>query len=174
MAGNSVMLRQPVIPPVGDSRPDSDIEKALAERLGLGEYFEASCEDMVRAQIDGSTDPAMRGITFDGLLAEGGSAALKVPRTPNVQYPDLRFPTTTGRAEFYVEALAPLGEALPVYREDHEALPGHPNADEYPLVLVQATPGNGPTRPSSIPAGHWRSGRSRYWNSTPPTPAHGD
>ena len=138
MAGNSVMLRQPVIPPVGDSRPDNEIEKALAERLGLGEYFEATCEDMVRGQIDGSTDPAMQGITFDGLLAGGGSAALKVPRTPNVQYPDLRFPTATGRAEFYVEALAPFGEALPVYREDHEALPGHATADRYPLVLVQA------------------------------------
>lgn len=138
MAGNSVMLRQPVIPPVGDSRPDSEIEKALAERLGLGEHFKASCEDLVRAQIDGSTDPAMQGITFHGLLARGGAAALKVPRTPNVQYRDLRFPTPTGRAEFYVEALAPLGEALPVYREDHEALPSHPRADAYPLVLVQA------------------------------------
>ena len=138
MAGNCVMLRQPVIPPVGDSRPDSDIEKALAERLGLGEYFESSCEDMVRAQIDGSTDPAMQGITFDGLLARGGAAALRVPDTPNVQYRDLEFPTPTGRAEFYVEALAPLGEALPVYREDHEALRGHPGADRYPLVLVQA------------------------------------
>ena len=138
MAGNSVMLRRPVIPPVGDSRPDSEIEKALAERLGLGEYFEASCEDMVRAQIDGSTDPAMQGITFDGLLARGGGAALKVPSAPNVQYASLKFPTPTGRAEFYVETLAPLGEALPVYREDHEALPDHPNADRYPLVLVQA------------------------------------
>ena len=138
IAGNSVMLRRPVIPPVGDSRPDSEIEQALAERLGLGDYFKASPEDMVRAQIDGSTDPAMQGITFDGLLARGGAAALNVPSAPNVQYADLTFPTPTGRAEFYVEALAPLGEALPVYREDHEALPGHPSADNYPLVLVQA------------------------------------
>ena len=138
IAGNSVMLRRPVIPPVGDSRPDSEIEKALAERLGLGEYFETSPEDMARAQIDGATDPAMRGITFDSLHAQGGAAALNVPSAPNVQYADLKFPTATGRAEFYVEELAPLGEALPVYREDHEALPGHPSADTYPLVLVQA------------------------------------
>lgn len=138
IAGNSVMLRQPVIPPVGDSRPDSDIERALAERLGLGEYFEASPEEAARAQIDGSTDPAMQGITLEGLLARGGAAALKVPSEPNVQYADLEFPTATGRAEFYVEELAPFGEALPVYREDHEALPGHASADAYPLVLVQA------------------------------------
>ena len=138
IAGNSVMLRRPVIPPVGESRPDSEIERALAERLGLGGYFKASGEDIVRVQIDGSTDPAMRDITLDGLLARGGAAALRVPAAPNVQFADLKFPTPTGRAEFYVEALAPLGEALPVFREDHEALPGHPSAELYPLVLVQA------------------------------------
>jgi len=138
VAGNSVMLRQTVIPPVGDSRPDSDIEKALAQRLGLGGYFEDSIQDIVRTLIDGAQDPAMSGITLDGLLATGGAAPLKVPQTPNVQYADLRFPTRTGRAEFYVEELAPLGEALPVYREDHEALPGHRTAQQYPLVLMQA------------------------------------
>ena len=61
-----------------------------------------------------------------------------LPRTPNVQYADLCFGTPSGRAELYLEELADMGEALPVYVEDHEAQRSHPIAAEFPLVLVQA------------------------------------
>jgi len=133
-----VLLRQKVIDPVGDSRPDADIERDLAVRLGLGEWFTETAEDIVRGQIDGARDPAFAGITFEKLVAAGGGLLLDVPRTPNVQYADLCFTTPTGRAELYLEELADMGEALPVYVEDHEAHRSHPAAAEFPLVLMQA------------------------------------
>lgn len=138
IAGNCIMLRRPVIEPVAQSRPDSEIERALAERLGLGEWFQDAAEDIVRAQIDGSEDAALTGVTFDKLMRAGGAMRLNVPATPNIQYGGLHFPTKTGRAEFYVEELVDFGEALPRYVEDHEALSTHERAIDYPLVLVQA------------------------------------
>ena len=138
VVGNSVLLRQKVIDPVAQSRPDADIERDLAGRLGLGEWFADTPEDIVRAQIDASPDPAFVGVTYDRLLQAGGGLRLDVPATPHVQYADLNFATKTGRGEFYVEDLASVGEALPVFVEDHEALVAHPLAQHYPLVLVQA------------------------------------
>jgi anaerobic selenocysteine-containing dehydrogenase len=138
VTGNSVLLRQKVIDPVGDSRPDADIERDLAQRLGLGEWFAETADEIVRGQIDGARDPAFAGITYERLIAAGGGLRLDVPPTPNVQYADLCFTTPTGRAELYLEELADMGEALPVYVEDHEAHRSHPLAAEFPLVLVQA------------------------------------
>jgi molybdopterin-containing oxidoreductase family molybdopterin binding subunit len=137
IVGNSVLLRRKVLDPVGLSKPDVEIERELAERLGLGEWFRESPEDIVRRQIDGSRDPAFAGVDYDRLLAAGGGLRLDVPGEPNVQYDALRFATASGRGEFYVEALADLGEALPVFVPDHEAQPDHPLARRYPLVLVQ-------------------------------------
>ena len=70
VTGNCVLLRQKVIDPVGDSRPDADIERDLAQRLGLGEWFTETAEDIVRGQIDGARDPAFAGITYERLVAE--------------------------------------------------------------------------------------------------------
>ena len=138
VTGNSVLLRQKVIDPVGDSRPDADIERDLAQRLGLGEWFAETTDEIVRGQVDGSPDPAFAGISYENLVAAGGGLRLDVPHTPNIQYADLRFATPSGRAELYLEELADVGEALPVYVEDHEAQRSHPLAKEFPLVLVQA------------------------------------
>jgi molybdopterin-containing oxidoreductase family molybdopterin binding subunit len=138
VSGNCVMLRQPVIPPVGESRPDAEIEKALAERLGLGDWFSDSAEEIVRRQIDGSDDPAMAGVDYAALRAADGALPLRVPETPRIAYEGLRFPTRTGRAEFYVEDLVDLGEALPDFLEDHEASSTHALAELFPLVLTQA------------------------------------
>ena len=135
---NCVLVRQKVIDPVGGSRPDADIERDLARRLGLGEWFADTPEDVVRSMIDDSPDPAMAGITYDDVMAAGGALRVDVPEEPNVQYADLRFPTATRRVQFYLEELVELGEALPVHRDDHEAAVTHPAAARFPLVLMQA------------------------------------
>src|SRR6185295_13874401 len=50
-AGNAVHVRSVVIPPVGDSLPDMEIERRLAERLGFGSYFDESTEQRIDRQL---------------------------------------------------------------------------------------------------------------------------
>ncbi|MET0146959.1 MAG: molybdopterin-dependent oxidoreductase [Ilumatobacteraceae bacterium] len=135
---NSVLVRRKVIDPVGGSRPDADIERDLAQRLGLGEWFTDSPEDVVRSMIDESPDPALAGVTYDDVMAAGGALRIDGPEAPHVQYADLRFPTPTRRVQFYLEELVELGEALPVHRADHEASATHAAATRFPLVLIQS------------------------------------
>lgn len=135
--GNSVFLKRAVIPPLHESRPDRWIETQLAHRLGL-DGFERSAEDEVGERLAKSDDPALAGIDLDALVAADGAMRRHVPTEPNVQYADLAFGTPSGRAEFYLEELVDLGEALPVYRDDHEASIHHPRAHAHPLVLTQS------------------------------------
>ncbi|WP_329609601.1 molybdopterin-dependent oxidoreductase [Mesorhizobium muleiense] len=135
--GNSIYLRPKVIDPVGEARTDFEIERDLARRFGLGEWFRESSEDVVRGQIDGARDPAFDNITYDQVVQAGGAIRLNVPTTPHVQYGNYGFTTKSGRAEFYIEELAELGEALPAFVADHEALLTHALAERYPMLLVQ-------------------------------------
>ena len=134
---NGVFLKRKVIDPLFESKPDYDIERELAIRMGFGEYYQDTQEDIIRQQIEESRDPAMQGITLEGLLAAGGGMRLSVPDQARIHYAGLTFPTATGRAEFYIERLVELGEELPVYKDDYEASPKHRLARTYPLVLIQ-------------------------------------
>lgn len=134
---NSLMLKRRVIEPLFESRPDFDIERDLAVRLGFGEHYQDAPETIIARQIEESPDPALAGISLERLLEANGNLRLGVPEDPNVQYDTLRFTTPTGRAEFYREDLVPFGEALPVYKDGYEASPDHPLARRYPLVFSQ-------------------------------------
>jgi molybdopterin-containing oxidoreductase family molybdopterin binding subunit len=133
---NAVILKRKVIDPLWESKPDIDIERGLAERLGFGEYFQDKEEDIIRHQIEGSKDPQMKGITFEQVVAEGG-ARLNAPPDPNVSNAGLVFTTPTGRIQWYNEEMAPFGEELPVHKDEFEASPNHPLAKKYPLVYTQ-------------------------------------
>ncbi len=134
---NSLLLKRKVIDPLYESKTDFEIEQLLGRCMGYGEYFQDTPEDIIRQQIEESTDPGLTGITLADVLAAGGNMRLHVPESPRIHYADLTFGTATGRAEFYIEKLAPFGEALPVYKDDYEASPRHQLARKYPLVLIQ-------------------------------------
>jgi anaerobic selenocysteine-containing dehydrogenase len=135
--GNGVYLKRAVIEPLHQSRPDRWIEEQLATCMGIDLPITTPADE-VRSRLDESDDPTLSGITLGSLEAAGGALRTAVPDGPNVQYSDLRFGTPSGRAEFYIESLAPIGQALPVYLPDHEAAVDHPAASGHPLVLTQS------------------------------------
>jgi molybdopterin-containing oxidoreductase family molybdopterin binding subunit len=139
-ARNGLLLQQKVVPPMWESKPDWQIEKELAERLGFGDYYKHTPDTQIRDQLAGAKDPEFQGITLDKLLAAGGALPINVPSTPNISRERFReaekFPTDSGRAELYNEKLLPLGQELPVYKDDYEASPTHPLAKKYPLVFT--------------------------------------
>jgi len=136
MERNCVILRQTVVPPLEESKPDSEIERLIGERFGFGEYFSESITERIDRQLSESSDPLVSTLSAAALAKKGGAVRLAVPNRPKVAFSDQKFSTPSGRAELYVEPLAELGEALPTWRGDLEVTPRR-GAGKYPLTFVQ-------------------------------------
>jgi anaerobic selenocysteine-containing dehydrogenase len=119
-----VMLNQPAIAPVGQAKPNSQIFRELAQRMGFSEAcFKDSDQAMCRAAFEGH-------VNFE-LLLRDGFAPLQVPDAP---FAHGGFPTPSGKCEFFSARLAAQGmDGLP----DHVANYEVPAAsDTYPLAMI--------------------------------------
>ncbi|MGD8699358.1 MAG: aminotransferase class V-fold PLP-dependent enzyme, partial [Gemmatimonadales bacterium] len=132
-------LREKLIDPVGEARNDYLILTELAERLGYGDVYPKSEEDLLRHVLQGS------GFTLEDVRANGGE--VQIP-TVMMQYKkwekgQLRddgepgFRTPTGRFEIASTLLEEHGyDALPVYTEPGEGPLAQPAlAERFPLVF---------------------------------------
>lgn len=111
-----INLNQPAIPARGESRPNSEFFRLLAEKMG---YTEAAFreEDLEIAKSIFQTDhPYMEGVTFE-YLRQHGWARYKVPE-PWLPHREGNFGTTSGKCEFYNPGLAVQGVGpLPEYKK---------------------------------------------------------
>jgi anaerobic selenocysteine-containing dehydrogenase len=119
-----VTLNQPAIAPVGQAKPNSQIFRELAQRMGFDEAcFTDSDEMMCRAAFDGA-------VNFEQLLQDG-FAPLAVPDAP---YALGGFPTPSGKCEFFSARLAAQGlDGLPDHVPNHEAIG---SSHQYPLAMI--------------------------------------
>ena len=128
-----VALNRPAIAPAGEAIANSEFFRRLAARMGFDDpRLQASDEQIVRSLLE-SDDPRLEGITF-GRLERDGWAPLRLP-DPWLPFAEGRFPTPSGKAEFYSESLEAQGlDPLPVYTP--------PPEDELPsLRLIAAKTG---------------------------------
>ena len=132
-------LREKLIEPVGEARNDYLIMSELAHRLGYGELYPQSEEELIRFALEGS------GYTVEDIQKAGGW--VKMP-TPIMEYkkwekgklrPDKKpgFDTPSGKFEIWSTVLEDYGyEPLPKYTEVKEGPVARPDlAKEYPLVF---------------------------------------
>ncbi len=119
-----VLLNRPAIAPVGQARPNTQVFRDLAARMGFAEAcFADSDEDLCRQAYG-------RDIDFQQLLDQG-FASLPVPDAP---YAAGGFPTPSGRCEFHSERLAAQGlDPLPDHLPNRER-PGM--SADYPLAMI--------------------------------------
>ncbi|MDR0358976.1 MAG: molybdopterin-dependent oxidoreductase, partial [bacterium] len=113
-----VQLQRPVVPPLGESKPDLEILQLLAARLGFGDAMAGTGPDWV----DRVTEPfRAQGVSYAALEEAGGR--LWPAGLDPVPWRDGRFATPSGRFE------------LPTRLSEPPAPPG-----AYPFFLVsQAT-----------------------------------
>ena len=118
-------LMPKVLEPPGEARSNTWILRALAERLGLADFFPwASDEGPIDAILD---HPSTGHATVGALRAENGMRALRIS---HVAYPDHVFDTPSGKVELSSERARAFGlPPLPA----HEDLP----ASVYPLIFRQ-------------------------------------
>ena len=132
-------LREKLIEPVGEARNDYRIMAELARRLGYGDRYPQTEEELLRTVLEGS------GFTLEDVRAAGGT--VKVP-SPLMEYrkwekgllrPDGApgFDTPTGRLEIRSTLLEEFGhEPLPKYTEPAEGPVARPDlAASFPLVF---------------------------------------
>jgi cysteine desulfurase NifS len=132
-------IREKVIEPVGEARNDYLILTELAERLGYGEKYPRTEEDLLRYVLEGS------GFTLEEVQAAGGEVQIPSVMTQYKKWEkgQLRedgapgFRTPTGKFEIASTVLEEHGyDALPVYTEPREGPLAQPAlAQEYPLVF---------------------------------------
>src|SRR5437773_1452754 len=120
-----VYLMPQALPAPGETRSMPWVLRALAERLGLDDFFPWKDDaELVDAMID---VPATRHATVAALAAEGGMRAMNVS---HVGHPDLTFPTPSGKLELFSDLAVSRGlPGLPVYEA--------PADSPYPLTLRQ-------------------------------------
>ncbi|MBI3790162.1 MAG: molybdopterin-dependent oxidoreductase [Gemmatimonadetes bacterium] len=131
-------LNRPSIAPVGQAKPNSEIFRLLAARMGLTDpCFQDDDITLIRQALD-TPHERMQGVTFERLL-ERGWVRLNVPR-PFLPYAEGNFPTPSGKCEFYSERLAALGmDPLPTYTPPKELPETAPElAKRFPLVLISS------------------------------------
>jgi anaerobic selenocysteine-containing dehydrogenase len=122
------MLNEPAIDALGESKPNTEIFRLLAARMGFDDpCFQDRDEDMARQALTG-----LNGITMEE-LKDKGWAAIGVGDAPFAQG---NFPTPSGKCEFYSERLKDL-DPLPTYIPPREDRLSNPTlARKFPLVLI--------------------------------------
>lgn len=108
---NHIVLQEPAIPPQGDCRDATFLFSELAERLGIGEYFDKTAEEWCEFRLQ-TEWPFIKNIdpplTWERLKKEKMIRAA-VPPVPWNPFWGMEFNTPSGRLEFYSERLVEVG-----------------------------------------------------------------
>jgi anaerobic selenocysteine-containing dehydrogenase len=129
-------LSRPAIAPLGECKPNTEVFRLLAARMGLEHpCLRETDEEMARQALDW-TDSKLAGITFEQLEREG-SLRLRVgdPYTPFAQG---GFPTPSGKCELVSASLEKAGlDPLAGYTPPRESAASAPErARKYPLAFI--------------------------------------
>ena len=129
-------LSRPAIEPPGEAKPNTEVFRLLARRMGLGHpCLRETDEEMARQALDWD-HPHLKGITFEQLEREGSvRLAVSEPYAPFAQG---GFPTPSGRCELFSESLESQGhDPLPAFVPPCESAASAPElAQVYPLALI--------------------------------------
>jgi len=107
-----VLLRQPVVKPLHDTKPCLEIVQGLAKRLGLSDYFDYTMEKWVAEQA--KTLPMELPLEY--LKKHGVYSPPEFPKYGMTLTHDHRFITKSGKIDLYSERLKDAGyDPLPVY-----------------------------------------------------------
>ncbi len=131
-----LVYNNPAIEPLGEAKPNSEVFRLLAERMGFDDpCFRETDEDIARAAISGD-HPHLQEISFEE-LKERGWLRLNLPEV-FAPFAEGNFYTTSGKCEFFSETLARQGaDPLPAYIPPKESVASAPGlAEKYPLAII--------------------------------------
>lgn len=121
-------INEPAIPPMGQSKPNSELFRVLAGEMGFTEsYLYESDLDIVKKTLQSDHD-YMKGITFESLRKSGGQR-LNLPDNW-MPHAEGNFNTKSGKCHLYDASIEPpLPAYIPIAYSKKEM-------EEYPLHLL--------------------------------------
>jgi len=131
-----VQLNRPAIAPLGEARPNTEVFRLLAARMGFTDPCFADSDEALARQAFRLDDPRAAGLDWETLVQKG-FARLAVPQT-YAPFADGGFPTPSGRCEFHSAALAAAGhDPVPDFVPPRESAANNPAlARRYPLAFI--------------------------------------
>ncbi|HET7868312.1 MAG TPA: molybdopterin oxidoreductase family protein [Burkholderiaceae bacterium] len=115
-----VLINEAAIAPLGEAKPNTQIFRELAQRMGFDDPCFRDTDEQLARQ-------ALRGIDFDTLRRDGW---VKLP-LPEAPFAEGGFPTADGRAQ--VDG----GLGVPDHLPNHESVRSTPDlARRYPLAMI--------------------------------------
>lgn len=129
-----MMANNAAIAPLGEAKPNTEIFRLLAARMGFDDSCFQESDDEIAAQAFNRRDE--RAVYFDWeSLKRKGWQKLNLPDAPFAQG---GFPTPSGKCEFYSERMRSDGlDPLPAYIAPYESVASNPAlAQTYPLAMI--------------------------------------
>ena len=133
-----VSLNQPSIAPLAGAKPNTQIFRELAARMGLHDPCFADDDQTLIRQALHTTSEKFTGVSFER-LREQGWMRLNVP-TPYLPFADGKFLTPSGKCEFYSERLKEMGlDPVPTFIPPYESPERDPMlVKRFPLTLISS------------------------------------
>jgi len=130
------LANNPAIAPLGDAKPNTEVFRLLAARMGFDEPCFAESDESMAANAFVASHPRMAGIDWTTLKTQGWQR-LNVP-SPYAPFAEGNFPTPSGKCEFYSESLRLQGlDPLPTYTPPRESVASDPAlARRFPLAML--------------------------------------
>lgn len=129
-----MMANNAAVAPLGEAKPNTEIFRLLAERMGFDDPCFKETDDELAAQAFNKADP--RAVHFDWeSLKRKGWEKLKMPDAP---FANGGFPTPSGKCEFYSATMEADGlDPLPAFIPPYESVASNPALGaKYPLAMI--------------------------------------
>jgi anaerobic selenocysteine-containing dehydrogenase len=129
-----MMANNAAIAPMGQAKPNTEIFRLLAARMGFSDPCFTESDDQLAAQAFNNKDT--RAIHFDWeSLKRSGWQKLNMPAAPFAQG---GFPTPSGKCEFYSASMLADGlDPVPNHIPPYESVASNPAlAAKYPLAMI--------------------------------------
>jgi anaerobic selenocysteine-containing dehydrogenase len=124
------------IAPIGEAKPNTEVFRLLARRMGFDEPCFADSDDDLARQAFRYDDPRMAGADWETLKSDG-FVRLALPQD-YAPFAEGGFPTPSGRCEFDSATLAAQGhDPVPTFVPPRESVASNPDlASRYPLAFI--------------------------------------
>ncbi len=131
-----VQANNPAIEPLGEAKPNTEVFRLLAARMGFDDTCLYDSDDKLAQQAFRATHPHAAGLDW-AKLKEDGWQRLAVPEQ-YAPFAEGEFPTPSGKCEFYSAGLAAQGhDPLPTFVPPRESVVSNPAlAARFPLAFI--------------------------------------